>query len=99
MGLPRVRRDGPLQSSGSATTRGVSTVRLIAVCLLAAWTSVALVAQYRYLPTSPGTWKPWQFTAYADHRRLLGARPADVKELEAQLLRLNAIIKNTDGIT
>ena len=39
------------------------------------------------------------FTAYGDNRRVLGARPADVKELEAQLLRLNAIIKKTDGIT
>jgi len=72
---------------------------LIAISLLAAWASVALVAQTRYLPDSPGTWKPWQFTAYADHRRLLSARPADVKELEAQLLRLNAIIKKTDGFT
>ena len=72
---------------------------LIAISLLAAWASVVLVAQTRYLPDSPGTWKPWQFTAYADHRRQLGARPADVKELEAQLLRLNAIIKKTDGFT
>ena len=60
---------------------------------------MALVAQTRYLPNAPGTWKPWQFIAYADHRRLNGARPADVKELEAQLLRLNAIIKKTDGFT
>jgi hypothetical protein len=30
---------------------------------------------------------------------VLGARPADVKDLEAQLLRLNAIIKKTDWIT
>ena len=72
---------------------------LIAVSLLATSVSVAVVAQSRYLPTSPGTWKPWKFTAYPDHRRLLGARPADIKELEAQLLRLNAIIKSTDGIT
>ena len=72
---------------------------LIGISLFATWVSVALVAQYRYLPDSPGTWKPWQFTAYADPRRVLGARPADVKELEAQLLRLNAIIKKTDGIT
>ena len=49
--------------------------------------------------SSPGRWKPWQFTAYADHRRLLGARPADVKEVEAQLLRLNEIIKKTSGMT
>ena len=72
---------------------------LIAISLLATGASMALVAQSRYLPTSPGTWKPWRFTAYPDHRRVLGAGPADVKELEAQLLRLNAIIKKTEGIT
>jgi hypothetical protein len=72
---------------------------LIVMSLLVAWASVALVGQSRYLPTSPGTWKPWRFTAYPDQRRVLGARPADVKELEAQLLRLNATIKKTEGIT
>ena len=72
---------------------------LIAISLLATWASVALVAQMRYLPDAPGTWKPWRFIAYGDNRRLLGARPADVKELEAQLLRLNAILKKTDGFT
>ena len=51
----------------------------------------------RYLPNSPGTWKPWVFSAYGDNRRLLGARPADVKAFEAQLLGLNAIIKQTEG--
>jgi hypothetical protein len=44
-------------------------------------------------------WKPWTFRADGDYRRVLGARPADVKEVEAQLLRLNAIIKKTAGIT
>jgi len=73
--------------------------RLIAMSLIAVWASVALAAQIRYLPNAPGTWKPWRFTAYADNRRLLGAKPADVKELEAQLLRLSAIIKKTDGFT
>ena len=71
----------------------------IAVSLLATCTSVALVAQSRYLPDSPGTWKPWAFRAYADDRRVFGAGPAAVKEVEAQLLRLNAIIKKTPGIT
>jgi hypothetical protein len=56
------------------------------------------VAVEPFRPTSPGTWKPWRFVADADPRRVLGARPADVKEVEAQLLRLNAIIKGTDGI-
>src|SRR5690349_11089409 len=87
--------------SGRVWARGVSIVRnvLIAVSLLAMWASPALVGQSRYLPTSPGTWKPWRFSADADPRRVLGARPADIKELEAQLLRLNDIIKKTDGIT
>lgn len=72
---------------------------VIAVSLLATCASVALVAQSRYLPDSPGTWKPWVFRADGDPRRVLGARPADVKAVEAQLLQLNAIIKKTPGIT
>ena len=72
---------------------------LIAVSLLATCASVALVAQSRYLPDSPGTWKPWAFRADGDYRRVLGAGPADLKEVEAQLLRLNAIIRKTAGIT
>lgn len=72
---------------------------LIAASLLAASASVALVAQSRFLPDSPGRWKPWSFRADGDARRVLGARPADVKEIEAQLLRLNEIIKKTPGIT
>lgn len=71
----------------------------IAAALLATSTSLTLVAQSRYLPTSPGTWKPWRFIAESDSRRVLGARPADLKELEAQLLGLNAIIKKTEGMT
>ena len=70
----------------------------MAVALLALAGS-ATFAQTRYISNAPGTWKPWHFTAYADHRRDLGARPADVKEVEAQLLRLNAILKKTDGIS
>ena len=74
---------------------------LIATSLLASSASIALIAQqgYRYLPDSPGVWKPWTFRADGDHRRVLGAGPADVKEVEAQLLRLNAIIRKTVGIT
>lgn len=72
---------------------------LLALSLLIACASVALVAQMRYIPDAPGRWKPWTFTAYGDTRTLLGARPADVKGLEAQLLRLNEIIKGTGGIT
>jgi hypothetical protein len=59
--------------------------------------TATLVAQIRYLPDAPGTWKPWSFIAYEDNRRQLAARPLDVKALEAQLLGLNAIIKKTEG--
>ena len=69
----------------------------MAIGLLALSASAAF-AQTRYISNAPGTWKPWHFTAYGDDQRDLGARPADLKELEAQLLRLNAIIKKTDGI-
>jgi hypothetical protein len=75
---------------------------LLAVSLLAALSSVPLASQSqrenRFLPDSPGVWKPWAFYDSSDYRRVSGARPADVKELEAQLLRLNAIIKKTPGI-
>jgi len=69
------------------------------------WFGIALLvssvafADYRYLPDSPGTWKPWEFTADADPRRDLGATPADVKQVEAQLLKLNEILRKTNGIT
>ena len=43
---------------------------------------------------SPGCSEP-----DGDYRRVLGAGPADVKEVEAQLLRLNAIVRKTPGIT
>jgi hypothetical protein len=66
---------------------------------LLAFSATAAVAQTRYISTAPGTWKPWHFTAYPDHQKALGARPADVKEVEAQLLRLNAILKKTDGVS
>jgi hypothetical protein len=66
--------------------------------LLVLASSIA-VAETRYLSTAPGTWKPWRFIAYADPQRDLGATPGDMKELEAQLLRLNAILKKTEGLT
>lgn len=70
---------------------------LIAIALLLTTASAALVAQRRYLPDAPGTWKPWQFHAYADNRRQLAAKPSEVKALETQLLALGAIIRNTPG--
>jgi len=72
---------------------------LIGASLVAAFVSVPLAGQSRYLADAPGRWKPWMFNAYADDRRARGAGPAEVKEVEAQLLRLQAIIKNTPGIT
>lgn len=69
------------------------------LAILVAVFASAAVAQMRYLPNAGGTWKPWKFIAYPDNQRALGARPADLKEVEAQLLRLNAIIKKIDGIT
>jgi hypothetical protein len=65
----------------------------------AACASVALVAQSRYIVDAPGRWKPWTFTAYGDDVRRLGVKATDLKAIEAQLLKLNAIIKNTAGFT
>jgi hypothetical protein len=70
----------------------------LAATVMSVMGSVAL-AQTRYVANAPGTWKPWRFTAYPDHQRALGARPSDVKEVEAQLLRLNEILRKVDGLT
>src|SRR4051812_40464118 len=70
---------------------------LAALVLLVTVASAALVAQIRYLPDAPGTWKPWVFTAYPDDRRQVAAQPLEVRALEKQLLALNAIIKSTPG--
>jgi hypothetical protein len=72
---------------------------LIALSLLATCAAVSLVAQVRWVPNAPGRWKPWMFNAYGDVRRAYGARPADVTAFEAHLLKLTAIIKQTDGFT
>ncbi len=72
--------------------------KLLASLLFAACASGTLAAQ-RYVLDAPGKWKPWTFHAYADDVRRLGARPADVKAVEAHLLRLNEILRKTDGIT
>jgi hypothetical protein len=72
---------------------------LLALSLLATLASAAQVAQTRYVPDAPGRWKPWTFYADVDVRRVHGARPVEVKDLEAQLLRLTEIIKKTNGFT
>jgi len=70
---------------------------LVAFVLLVTGATTALVAQIRYLPDAPGTWKPWTFTAYPDNRREVAAQPLEVRALEKQLLALNGIIKSTPG--
>jgi hypothetical protein len=70
---------------------------LVELVLLVSGAITSLVAQIRYLPDAPGTWKPWAFVAYPDNRRLLAAQPLEVRALEKQLLALNAIIKSTAG--
>lgn len=72
---------------------------LIGGSLVAALASVPLVGQSRYLADAPGRWKPWMFNAYGDVVRVFAAKPAEVKDVEAQLLRLQAIIRKTDGFT
>ena len=74
------------------------TVHWISIVLIALTAPVAL-AQMRYLPNSPGTWKPWQFVAYPDNLRQLGARQSDVTAVESQLMRLNALLRKTSGFT
>ena len=66
-------------------------------CLLAATGTSVVLAQIRYLPDAPGRWKPWRFEAYPDNRRVLAAKPTEVKALETQLLALNAILQQTPG--
>jgi hypothetical protein len=70
----------------------------VGIVLLVLASAVA-VAETRYLSNAPGTWKQWRFTAYADQQRDLGAKPGDMMELEAQLLKLNAILRKTEGLT
>jgi len=59
--------------------------------------STLVRTQTDYVPTAPGVWKPWLFSAYADHRRLLAAQPADVKALDLSMQGLREILKKTPG--
>lgn len=68
---------------------------LLVGSLLVASASIGVVAQLRYVTDAPGRWKPWTFNVGSDGRTQFGARPADLKALEAHLLRLNEIIKGT----
>jgi hypothetical protein len=70
---------------------------LAVLALLAASGAGALAGQIRYLPDAPGRWKPWRFEAYADNRRVSAAKATEVKALEAQLLALNAILRQAPG--
>lgn len=64
---------------------------------------VALAAvvgtQSRYVPTAPGVWKPWAFTASGDDARRLGARPSDTSAVDASLRGLASILRNTPGFS
>ena len=55
-------------------------------------------AQPNYLVDQPGTWKPWRFTATPATRKERAASPADVKAFEAELLRLQAILRRAPGV-
>jgi len=68
------------------------------VSLIIACASAALIGQMRYVTDAQGRWKPWTFNGSSDARNLVAARPADLKALEAQLLRLNDIIKGTGDV-
>ena len=55
--------------------------------------------QSRSLPDAPGTWKPWKpFAASASARQEQGATPALVKAFEAELLKLNAILRAAPAV-
>jgi hypothetical protein len=55
-------------------------------------------AQPNYLVNEPGTWKAWNFTATPTTRRERAATPADVKAFEAELLKLQAILRQAPGV-
>jgi hypothetical protein len=69
----------------------------VAVAVVVMTLSAVAQTQTTYVPTAPGVWKPWAFTAYPDDRRRLGAQPADVKALDVSLQGLTAILKKTPG--
>lgn len=70
----------------------------VLVLLAAVAGAVPVWPQSRSLADSPGTWKPWKFTAIASTRQDQGATPALVKAFEAELLALNAILRRTFGV-
>ena len=74
---------------------GLGVLGLIAAVAggVPAWT------QTRNLPEAPGTWKPWKpFSATASTRQSQAATPALVKAFEAELLALNAILRQAPGV-
>jgi hypothetical protein len=55
--------------------------------------------QVRPLPDAPGTWKPWKpFAAGSGARQEQAATPALVKAFEAELLKLNAILRAAPAV-
>jgi hypothetical protein len=57
-----------------------------------------LLAQTRYLVDTPGTWKPWTFTATAEARKEQAAPAALVKSVEAELVALCAVLRQAPGV-
>lgn len=55
--------------------------------------------QSRMLPDAPGTWKPWKtFAASSGARQEQGATPALTKAFEAELLKLNEILRAAPAV-
>jgi hypothetical protein len=56
-------------------------------------------SQSRFLPDSPGTWKPWKpFSAIGSTRTVQVASAAQVNAFEAELVALNAILRRASGV-
>ncbi len=60
--------------------------------------AVPASAQPEFLVNEPGAWKAWKFTATPTTRKERAAAPADVKAFEAELLRLDAILRKAPAV-
>ncbi len=82
-----------MKSRGAHCGLGV----LMLVVVVAATTLAS--PQSRSLPDAPGTWKAWKrLTASAGARQEQAATPAQVKAFEAELLKLNAILRAAPAV-
>ncbi len=71
---------------------------LVLSLALIAGSALPVSAQPNYLVDQPGTWKPWKFTATPTTRKERAAAPADVKAFEAELLKLQTILRQAPGV-